>query len=111
MKRFWLALFACLWASGAFAQDYIVGARNLLTSQVSIGTSATQAAVNRARMSVSVVSTTTTTVYCGSSSSVTTSSGIPVAGIVGYAVTMPFTGPVWCISGGSAVTVGVMDIF
>ena len=93
------------------AQTFHTGVQTLNTKQVSVATTATQVAINRARLSVTVENLGTNMVCFGQTNAVTLANGICLPGTVGAAVTIPFTGAVWGIATSSATTVAVMDLF
>lgn len=78
---------------------------NLATSQVSVGTTATQVVASRAgRSIVTVVNTTTTDIYLGAAG-VTTSTGILLPGTKGASVTLQYTGALYGIVASGTATV------
>lgn len=111
MLKLALALGFTLWASASFADQYVTNPTNFTTAQVSVLSTATQVNTNRARFATVVENTTTTAIYCGPNSTVTTSTGFLIPGVVGAAMTFPYSGPVWCVSGGSSATVTAADFF
>ena len=111
MRRLVLAGALSLLALAANAQTYHTGPGTMKTSQVSVLATATQVALNRARLSVTVENLGTNQVCFGQTNAVTLANGICLPGTVGAAVTIPFTGAVWGIATSGTTTVAVMDIF
>lgn len=85
--------------SGSMA---VGGSASMSTSQVTVTASATLIMAARAgRNSATVINNSTTPVYIGNAG-VTTGNGVKIAGQDGASLTLPFSGAIYGISGGSA---------
>lgn len=88
-----------------------VGATTIATTQVSVGTSATQiVAARAARDAVIIVNLGTTPVYLGTSG-VTTGNGLLLLGVQGAAITIPVTAAIYGIVGAGSQSVAVMEVY
>lgn len=69
----------------------------LWTTQVTVGTSATQIVPTSTRNKVTITNTTTTPVYIGGDNTVTTSTGQLIPGVVGASETYETSTDIWGI--------------
>ena len=90
------------------------GAFNLTTTQVSVGSTATQVAPARiTRTQVAVTNPSATAVFCGPTSAVTVSTGFELLGTATVPAVrwLPYTGALWCIVASATQTVTVDDVW
>ena len=88
------------------------GSTNGATGQATITGTATQIIGARAtRAGVIITNAGTTDVYIGFNNTVTTSTGDLLTGTAGAFVSIPYTGAVWGITGGSSETVTYLEVY
>lgn len=97
--------------SPAFGQATGVGA-NIAPAQVTVTGSATLVANSRGnRVAVTVENHGTTAMFCGQTSGVTTATGFRLPGVDGASLTLPYRGPLYCITSGGSQAISVIETY